>query len=240
MTPRRFPIVFTSALHPDQAGDDVSPLGHFGNGLTQTPQVWLDHQVTEREGALDYNWDSLAAIFDPNMLDAMFSTFGRLLDRLADDAAWQQCLPAAGPAIHAPPRSASPIPREKAPVLQDSANLPVTVVREAIATAFEEVLDEKDLLTDANFFELGATSLSLIRIRHRLQQSLDLHFPVIEMFAHPTMAALATHLAGLSRRQNRDLTPTMAAPGTSLAGRHRAEKRRFAKRNARVGLEVTP
>ncbi|HEV2372807.1 MAG TPA: amino acid adenylation domain-containing protein [Streptosporangiaceae bacterium] len=80
------PVVFTSALSLGELfGPDVREcLGEPGWTMSQTPQVWLDCQVTEREGGLFVNWDVVAELFPAGVLDAMFGAFTSLLAWLAD------------------------------------------------------------------------------------------------------------------------------------------------------------
>ncbi|TMC24043.1 MAG: hypothetical protein E6J34_01140, partial [Chloroflexi bacterium] len=77
------PIVFTSLL----IGDVASPVPPLWRKMlycvTQTPQVWLDHQVLEVEGELVFHWQSVDAIFPPGLVDAMFDAYCQLLYRLA-------------------------------------------------------------------------------------------------------------------------------------------------------------
>ncbi|WP_395475395.1 amino acid adenylation domain-containing protein [Saccharopolyspora spinosa] len=85
------PVVFTSALG---IGRDVAA-ERFAEevwGLSQTPQVWLDHQVRDDEGGMRFNWDAVEELFPEGLLDAMFQAECRLLDWLAD-ADWSQQLP---------------------------------------------------------------------------------------------------------------------------------------------------
>jgi amino acid adenylation domain-containing protein len=89
------PVVFTSTLNldasrpQDAAEDALTSAGEFVYGITQTPQVWLDHQVAEIAGALVFNWDAIDEIFPPGLVDAMFAAYCRLLERLADEpASW--------------------------------------------------------------------------------------------------------------------------------------------------------
>ncbi|MCZ7415699.1 non-ribosomal peptide synthetase [Streptomyces sp. WMMC897] len=64
-------------------------LGETVTGVTQTPQVLLDHQVFEDAGVLSYNWDAVADRFPAGMVEEMFTAYGDLLRRLADDEeAW--------------------------------------------------------------------------------------------------------------------------------------------------------
>lgn len=85
------PVVFTSALGlgaPDEGG----LFDRAVSGLSQTPQVWLDHQITERDGGAALVWDAVEALFPAGLLDAMFAAYCRVLDHLCT-AAWEQPLP---------------------------------------------------------------------------------------------------------------------------------------------------
>jgi amino acid adenylation domain-containing protein len=84
------PYVFTSLIFPGAANRQViGTLGRLVEGISQTPQVWLDCQVYEDGADLMVNWDSIRALYDPAMLDRMFAEYIGLLERLADDdAAW--------------------------------------------------------------------------------------------------------------------------------------------------------
>ncbi|MCP4996507.1 MAG: amino acid adenylation domain-containing protein, partial [Gammaproteobacteria bacterium] len=97
------PVVFTSTLglETNEADDvDQNEWGEVIYGISQTPQVWLDHQVMEQQGMLIFNWDAVEALFPAGLLDDMFNAYCTLLDRLAtSDDLWQQAgsqlLPAA-------------------------------------------------------------------------------------------------------------------------------------------------
>ena len=84
------PIVFTSTLNLTPPAAQVplpaaSPALALDDGYSigQTPQVLLDHQVQEREGELQYNWDAVEEAFPPAVLDEMFAAYCELLSRLA-------------------------------------------------------------------------------------------------------------------------------------------------------------
>ncbi|MCB0210183.1 MAG: amino acid adenylation domain-containing protein, partial [Anaerolineae bacterium] len=90
------PVVFTSVLgleSLDRTAFDLSNWGEFEPvfGLSQTPQVWLDHQVSEEQGNLTYNWDIVEGLFPPGLIEAMFEAYEALLVRLThDETAWQR------------------------------------------------------------------------------------------------------------------------------------------------------
>ena len=81
------PVVFTSALGDGEAslGRAAEEFGELAYTITQTPQVFLECQVFEWGGALRVNWAVVEELFPPGLIDAAFTAFGGLLERLADD-----------------------------------------------------------------------------------------------------------------------------------------------------------
>ncbi len=73
---------------------------------------------------------------------------------------------------------------------------PATAVERKIAAAWQEVLGVERVGMDDNFFDLGGHSLRLVEVQTRLRHSLGRDIPVVELFRHPTVAALAAHLEG--------------------------------------------
>ncbi len=90
------PIVFTSNLDLDLLAKQ-SPelreelaLGELVYSITQTPQVLIDHQVSEVHGTLVFNWDVVEELFPAGMIDDMFAAYCQLLQRLAHEpVVWQ-------------------------------------------------------------------------------------------------------------------------------------------------------
>ncbi|OKP97601.1 non-ribosomal peptide synthetase [Paenibacillus sp. P46E] len=79
------PVVLTSLLgHPGR--HDASRFGREVFGVSQTPQVTLDVQIRESEGSLFYKWDYLTGVIRPDVIKAMFDSFCKLLQQLADNS----------------------------------------------------------------------------------------------------------------------------------------------------------
>jgi amino acid adenylation domain-containing protein len=80
------PVVFTSALGVGDAAlaDVGSGFPQKVWGLSQSPQVCLDHQVTEESGELVVTWDAVEELFCDGVLDAMTDAHARLLGHLAE------------------------------------------------------------------------------------------------------------------------------------------------------------
>jgi epothilone synthetase B len=126
------PVVFTSTLGPQRGGrtgtaPPASPpdaeegrgadgaadgalawLGETVYGITQTPQVWLDHHVVEEGTDLVLSWDAVEELFPSGLLDDMFAAHTARVRRLAeeDGAAWQEPFVAGLPAWQAAERAA--------------------------------------------------------------------------------------------------------------------------------------
>lgn len=116
----QMPVVFTSALQNNNHGEDAAAMSWLGDvtyTITQTPQVWLDHQVGEDKGELVFDWDAVDALFEPGFLDAMFETYRQLLTDLATrPETWEQTefdlLPAAQQALlHNVNETSAPVPQ---------------------------------------------------------------------------------------------------------------------------------
>ncbi|GLY51401.1 non-ribosomal peptide synthetase [Lentzea sp. NBRC 102530] len=75
------PVVFTSALGlPARANPLLTEQVH---GISQTPQVWLDHQVSEVDGGVELVWDAVEGLFPDGLVDAMFEAYRTLVGWLA-------------------------------------------------------------------------------------------------------------------------------------------------------------
>ena len=96
------PVVFTSGLfessinqedvvqEASSSSDVLSPKNRIYS-ITQTPQVWLDHQVGEQDGKLVFNWDVVEELFPAGVIDEMFQAYCRLVRRLAEEeGVWQE------------------------------------------------------------------------------------------------------------------------------------------------------
>ncbi|HKH44072.1 MAG TPA: amino acid adenylation domain-containing protein, partial [Thermoanaerobaculia bacterium] len=100
------PVVLTSTLAQPALlpADDVegAPQGRVVYSITQTPQVWLDHQVFHQEGGVGFNWDFVDELFPEGLVEQMFDAYVDLVDRLASgEAAWQSAALGGLPGSHA-------------------------------------------------------------------------------------------------------------------------------------------
>jgi hypothetical protein len=85
-----------------------------------------------------------------------------------------------------------------------------------IAAIWEDVLRPHKPGVHDNFFEVGGTSLLLIEVHRRLQETVG-RVAMVELFQHPTVASLAGHLAAASGAQAPPGPATPRPPGAMAA-----------------------
>ena len=112
-------------------------------------------------------------------------------------------------------RKALPDPGEDAVVSREYA-APANETERVIVGIWQELLDLPRIGRNDHFFELGGNSLVALQLVSRLRQALGVELALRELFARPTVAALAERLAIASSRSDGDAGALAPIP---LAGR---------------------
>jgi len=68
---------------------------------------------------------------------------------------------------------------------------PTTEVEKTLVSLVQEIFEVSPIGIHDHFFEVGATSLHLVRLHSRLQTEISRDIPIVELFRHPTVGALA-------------------------------------------------
>ncbi|MBN3526500.1 non-ribosomal peptide synthetase [Paenibacillus apiarius] len=78
------PIVFTSMLLDANADsqEEQHQMGEVKMALSQTSQVIIDYQVLEADGGLTITWDYVKELFDPGVIEVMFTEYFTMLDQV--------------------------------------------------------------------------------------------------------------------------------------------------------------
>lgn len=86
------PVVFTSGIGIYRNNlENIQYLGTVAYGASQTPQVWIDHQIFEQEDELILCWDGIAELFPSGLLQDMFTAYTKLLHCLGKGIVnWQK------------------------------------------------------------------------------------------------------------------------------------------------------
>ncbi|MFV0535614.1 MAG: amino acid adenylation domain-containing protein [Cumulibacter sp.] len=116
-----YPIVFTSGIGLGGQRED-SWLGDRVYGVSQTPQVLLDHLAWEEDGDLVLTMDAVVGAFGDGVVDGLLAMTVTLLRTLADEDAWSAAGLGWDPAGMLPsPRTPSPF--ESGSLLADPARV---------------------------------------------------------------------------------------------------------------------
>ncbi|MFI6365132.1 condensation domain-containing protein [Nocardia sp. NPDC050630] len=171
------PVVFTSALDAAElvgADPDLEWAGRMVHGVTQTPQVWLDHQAFVHAGALQVQWDVLETVLDPDAADTAFAAYLAWLRLLvADPSTWT--------AAESGPRLTSP-----------GADVAATI--EAI---WIQVLglETGAVRADSTFVGLGGDSVLAVRMATMVRGRLGVAVPVVDLVGDLTFEKLVAFIA---------------------------------------------
>lgn len=169
---RLLPVVFTSALditHLVGGAPDLEWAGRIVHGVSQTSQVWLDHQAFVHAGGLQLQWDVLETVLDSAAADTAFTSYVEWLRRLAGD-------PQAWTAPDAGTRRAG---RDEDVV-------------EAVAAIWSQVLDLEvgSVRPDSTFVGLGGDSVLAVRMATMVRTRLGVAVPVAELVGDLSFADL--------------------------------------------------
>jgi amino acid adenylation domain-containing protein len=100
---------------------------------------------------------------------------------------------------------------------------PPTALERALTEIWRDVLGAPVIEPSDNFFDVGGNSLALPRLKALIQARLDRHVALTDLFAYPTIAALARYLA--PDTAERDVVAEVRA--------HSARRRRTARQRPR-------
>ncbi|HEV2853792.1 MAG TPA: phosphopantetheine-binding protein, partial [Thermoanaerobaculia bacterium] len=144
----------------------------------------------------------------------------------------EQLVPAVFVKLEALPRTTSgkldrralPDPGRQRPELEERFESARTEVERRIAEVWQDLLGLDRVGVRDNFFEAGGDSILAVSAAARLQEILQRPIEVMDLFRHPTVAALAHHLSGAE-------APTVSPE--ALREKSRAGQDRLAQRRVR-------
>lgn len=197
------PVVFTSALGTSE-GDFISHSGWLKPtwGISQTPQVWLDHQIYESSKHLFLNWDAVEDLLPQSLLEQMFGQYLTLLQTLATQPeSWFMPLNQLAPAQNSSTRltyvPASSVNNEISRLTASGDPSVIHKIQQAFQQIVNSSIGEKE-----NFFDAGANSLQLVQLHSELHH-MSMHLSVTDLFAYPSPALLAASLLKEKRSANK-------------------------------------
>lgn len=159
------PIVFTSMLGVGK--DILRRLRWPDYTRSQTPQVWLDHQVVECQEGVLLSWDSVDEIFPEGLVDEMFNEYRMGVMQLASES-WKSTLSDVCGKTSLDdfaPRE----PLSKKSLFDYRFEPPSTEMEKVVAGLWSEILEVPEVGRGDGFFALGGDSLLATRLVARLR-----------------------------------------------------------------------
>ncbi|MFV0532212.1 MAG: SDR family NAD(P)-dependent oxidoreductase [Cumulibacter sp.] len=195
---RNVPVVFTSMIGLDATDDgshhDTEWLGEIVDGVSQTPQTWLDHQAFEHRGDLVLQWDVNEAAVEPRVADDMFNQYAAGLAALAEDG-WVR-----DTSLMSVCDSDDSQPEREAP--EPPTDYPAdAVVADAVREVWADLLsvDAASIGSDDSFLALGGDSLLAVRMAAMLAERTAYTLPLTAVRSETTMSELVAALRGGER-----------------------------------------
>ncbi|MCB1058204.1 MAG: hypothetical protein KDD11_22120, partial [Acidobacteria bacterium] len=160
-------------------------------------------------GGLEYAVD----LFDPGTVESLGEELVTLLETwVADPAA-----PVFGGEALPPVRRRQLVVEEGSPSVEARpARQAGDAAEVALVELFRELLDNGSAGPDSDFFSLGGTSLSAVRMVARIRRDLGVSLPVATLFSHPTPAALAVLVRSRGRGAEGPLVELRPGQGRPL------------------------
>ncbi|WP_375494006.1 amino acid adenylation domain-containing protein [uncultured Nostoc sp.] len=87
-----------------------------------------------------------------------------------------------------------PAPSRERPQLEQAYIAPQTDLERLLAVILSDLLKIDRVGIDDNFFDLGATSISILQVVVRVQQELGIKLPAVKLFQYSTIGSLANYL----------------------------------------------
>ncbi len=190
------PVVFTSALGIDDDRARLLTPPHWA--VSQTPQVWLDHQVMEDAEGLRLTWDAVVGLLPEHLPGALADRQLSLLEELSAADDWDALILTTGletTGLETTGFETTGLEGER-PVLQvtgaatDPGGPPKGRTEELVATLWAGLL-RPPAGRDEGFFAAGGDSLLATRLIARLREHTGVEVPLRAFFTAPTVAALA-------------------------------------------------
>jgi yersiniabactin nonribosomal peptide synthetase len=186
------PVVFTSAVSLNgNAGNDRPWLGKRVYTCSETPQVWLDHQIINDEDGVVLGWDFAKNIFPAGLAEAMFGVYqGIIEDLLLDENNWER-------KGYIPPNkyNAAVLKANNTSVWQNEFTLWDIVANSLVKYSEEEaVVTAKHRIT---YKMLQAAVRHIVKVLHQSGLSKDEHVGILmEKGWEQIVAAAAVIMAG--------------------------------------------
>lgn len=187
------PIVFTSGIGIDDIREEKW-IDNLSYSISQSPQVWLDHQVFVLKGGLYLSWDYIEKLFEENTIVKIFDDYKNIIDLMIQNDNWDN--------IYVDNLDADDVEIEvisSNKIIKKNLYENVDIVQKSkchdieykVIELFEKVLSTEYISNNSNFFIEGGDSLKVVRLVRLLNEKFDVQLNIKTIFEKPTPSELA-------------------------------------------------
>ncbi|HBM4422416.1 TPA: condensation domain-containing protein [Enterococcus faecium] len=204
------PIIFTSGLGM-KGNRNVDFLGELNYSISQTPQVWLDHQVIELDEDLILTWDYVEEIFNSETIDYCFydyievikefllkyknktSYFLELNKFISQNKEFESGLSVEIKAAKTKLEDEN-IDSTLLKGMGFSKDIQSSKLKKEIKEMYKEILGVKKINDEDNFFSLGGNSLNMIQLSNKLFENYEYQLDFAEFLENSDVSYIFVKL----------------------------------------------
>ena len=195
------PIVFTSGIGIDDSREEKW-IDNLSYSISQSSQVWLDHQVFVLKGGLYLSWDYIEELFEENTILKMFDDYKNIIDLMIQNDNWDN--------LYVDTLYSDEVEIE---VISSDKNVKKTLyenvdiveksefhdIEYKVIKLFEKVLSTEYISNNSNFFIEGGDSLKVVRLVRLLNEKFDIQLNIKTIFEKSTPSELAEFISSIRK-----------------------------------------
>jgi thioesterase domain-containing protein/acyl carrier protein len=214
----------------------MTPIPSKAAGTFCDLNFFLVERADGWRASVDVNGD----VFHVETGEQMLHRFAKLLESVASNPSQKIS------AIDFPPVLRKSRQRGEAPEVSACYVAPRTAVEEKIASIWEDILRVRPIGVTANFVDLGGHSLLAVPLLVRIKEQFGLSIPLAQLFADPTVEAMARVIERPGPAEAKKVVPIQPAgsrhPFFMIGGDHwfRHLARRLGPDQPFLGLSLQP
>ena len=195
------PIVFTSGIGIDDSREEKW-IDNLSYSISQSSQVWLDHQVFVLKGGLYLSWDYIKELFEENTIAKMFDEYKNIIDLMIQNDNWDNIYIDTLDSDEAEIEAISSNKNIKK-TLYENVNIvqknKCYDIEYKVIKSFEKILSTKCIRSNSNFFIEGGDSLKVVRLVKLLNEKFDIQLSIKTIFEKPTPSELAKFIFSIRK-----------------------------------------
>lgn len=195
------PIVFTSGIGIDDDREEKW-IDNLSYSISQTPQVWLDHQVFVIKGGLYLSWDYIEGLFEEDTIIKMFDDYKNIIDLMTNNGNWDNIY-------------VDSLYLDKVKLRGDSLNEELKIeqyesveitqkcewsdIEFELIHLFKEILSAEVIRNSSNFFVEGGDSLKAVRLVRLMNEKFNIQMSIKTIFEYSTPSNLAKFIYSMKK-----------------------------------------